>query len=355
LWVRVPSSAEFFTQDRRRTNHLNRNRPFALLSTPLFTLFFVSTDLSAEKIESAEQFWSTGCQKLISQKSASDKPEDYTAIATCLLTDKKPKIAVDYLNRALKIRPNDPKILGLLGIAQGSGGGSLAEAGETLWRVAQLEPTKENLYLAAFYLQYGERFAQAVEPYRKLIALEPKDPVYLSSFGTCLSRSDKVKEADKVFADALVAVPGDASIEKEYALHLARQKRFEDAISHANVAVKSDPKPAESFNVLGQVFEMQGNKEKAAEAYESALKQDPEHSRSRIKLTRVRFNQNRYEDVIVNGLKVVKKSRDHREVHEMLLQAFEKTNQRDMAEQERQKLKEIDSQAAPVKNSTANR
>ena len=301
--------------------------------------------LAAEKIENGRQWLDASCDRLITQKAGSDDPDAYVNIATCFVLKKRPKVAIEYLNRALKIRPNDPKTLGALGLAQSSGGASMAEAGSTFWRLAQLEPTQENLYLAGFYLQYGEQYAQAVEPYRKLTALNPKNPLYLSSLGTCLSRSDQVKEADNVFTDALVSVPGDASIEKEYALHLARQKRYEEAIQQANAALKVDPKPAESFTVLGQVFDMQGSQEKAADAYESALKLDPE-STARIKLTRIRFHQNRFNDVIVDGLKVVKKFPDNKEVHEMLLQSFEKTNQPEMAEHERQRLKEINAQAA---------
>jgi len=301
--------------------------------------------LAAEKIENGRQWLDASCDRLITQKAGSDDPDAYVNIATCFVLKKRPKVAIEYLNRALKIRPNDPKTLGALGLAQGSGGASMAEAGAKFLRLAQLEPTQENLYLAGFYLQYGEQYAQAVEPYRKLTALNPKNPLYLSSLGTCLSRSDQVKEADNVFTEALVSVPGDASIEKEYALHLARQKRYEEAIQQANAALKVDPKPAESFTALGQVFDMQGSQEKAADAYESALKLDPE-STARIKLTRIRFHQNRFDDVIVDGLKVVKKFPDNKEVHEMLLQSFEKTNQPEMAEHERQRLKEINAQAA---------
>lgn len=307
----------------------------------------VPTVLShAESIQSAGQLWTVGCERLIAQKTGTDDVEAYMAIATCLMTEKQSGKAIEYLNRALKVQPNDPQILTSLAMAQATSGQGLGVAGETFWRVAQMQPTKENLYLAAFHLEWGERYLAAIEPYRKLVALQPEEPLYLTSLGKCLSRSGKTDEADKVFSDALIGLPNNVLIEREYALHLARQKRFDEALKQANSALKADTKSPDSLSVLGQVFEMQDRKDEAAETYETALRIDPDQSGIRIKLTRICSRQGRYEDVIVNGLKVVKKHPDHREVHAMLLQAFEKTKQNEMADHERMRLKEIDANAA---------
>ena len=86
------------------------------------------------------------------------------------------------------------------------------------------------------------------------------------------------------FADAR----SDAKAQVEFGIAVAQRGLWKEAIYRWERATQIDPTYAAAFNTLAVAYEHEGMLDKAAEAYERALKIEPDNALFRTNLQRLR-------------------------------------------------------------------
>lgn len=123
-----------------------------------------------------------------------------------------------------------------------------------------------------FVLSALGRYEEALEALDKSLALNPDSTEVLTSRGIVFFRTGQPEKALEAFEAALAVEPKSAS---DWACKLPRFSFFS-----RNKAPVLRPNKAEPWYWKGKVFESLDEKEKALEAYKTALESDPEHLNS---------------------------------------------------------------------------
>lgn len=123
-----------------------------------------------------------------------------------------------------------------------------------------------------FVLSALGRNEEALEAFEKALSLDPESPKILTSKGIVYFRMGLSEKALETFDRALATEPKQAS---DWACKLPRFSFFS-----RNKAPIMRPDNAETWYWKGNVLLELGEKEKALEAYKTALESDPEHLNS---------------------------------------------------------------------------
>ena len=118
---------------------------------------------------------------------------------------------------------------------------ALAEADEATdissWR-------GEGLLNKAIHAERGGRVADAIENYRRSIALDPYfEPGYIN-LTDLYRRQGDVRREQLLYTQALRTLPRSALLRYSYALHLVRRKDTENAVKQTELALNIDPRNA---------------------------------------------------------------------------------------------------------------
>jgi Flp pilus assembly protein TadD len=154
------------------------------------------------------------------------------------------KGAEPHLSEALKSRPDDPRL-------------------------------QEAL---AFLYGRTDRWRQAEELYRRILAASPGSPGARKGLARVLSDTGRDEEGLAVLREApRDKTPQPPAVAGEAARILVRLGRPAEAVSEARAALPGDPKNPEVRYVLGTALEAQGDLEGALQAFQEALRLDPGH------------------------------------------------------------------------------
>ncbi len=85
-------------------------------------------------------------------------------------------------------------------------------------------------------------------------------------------REDNAETVEKVARRLVKIAPSNAWAHRELALALVRCRRWDDALEHANTALHLAPTFAASHSVRGWVYEASGQRQKAAEDFQAAIR-----------------------------------------------------------------------------------
>ncbi|MCH8275591.1 MAG: tetratricopeptide repeat protein [Armatimonadetes bacterium] len=249
----------------------------------------------------------------------------YSNLGELLRLQRRLVEAEAVLREAIELDPNNWATHNSLGIVLARTGRS--EEGEAAFRAAiQLDPKRAQVHTnLGLHLMNSGRLVQAEALFRKGIELEPKLTFSYRSLLFLLAEQGRLTEVEDVYRQWLAALPDDLSAINELAWFLAGQgKSLNEALALARRAVEADPenpdiadtlgwvhfkrgewaeaeialrKAVELFGVnpgaagslvrLGQVYEAQGDREAAKDAYRKALKIDPEHEEAQEALKRL--------------------------------------------------------------------
>lgn len=150
-----------------------------------------------------------------------------------------------------------------------------------------VETDKENIWyrflLADLLQQYG-RPAEAVTVYRGILERWPdRYETYLDLAHT-LAYTGKVAEASKVYADVEKRFGLSEELIMQHFSMLVGNDRMADAQKLVERAVAAQPNEATYQGLLAELYERQGQPEKARVQYEKALELDPGNSMLRVAL-----------------------------------------------------------------------
>ncbi|MCB0765484.1 MAG: tetratricopeptide repeat protein, partial [Flavobacteriales bacterium] len=158
---------------------------------------------------------------------------------------------------------------------------------------------KENIWyrflLADLYRQ-NQQYTDAAGVYRDVVAKWPdRFEVYFDLANT-LAQAGKVDEAVKVYADLEKRMGlSDELIMQQFGM-LMGTGRFADAEALVQRAITTDPEAPQYQGLLAEVYDQQGEHEKALEQYKKALEVDPGNSMLRIALAEHYYGTGKMEE-----------------------------------------------------------
>jgi tetratricopeptide (TPR) repeat protein len=154
--------------------------------------------------------------------------------------------------------------------------GRLPEAVESYRRALALAPRAiEAQFNLGIALAALGRLDEAVAAYRAALAIHPGAmPVYVN-LGRVLEQQEKLDGAIDCYRRALALDPKAAPVHVDLAMALEKQGHVEDAVGCYRRAIDLDPTMVAAFNNLGSMLRDQGRLEEAIAAYRQAVSLDP--------------------------------------------------------------------------------
>lgn len=179
--------------------------------------------------------------------------------------------AVMRLQRAVKMRGNDPEYLGNLGTALNAAGRT-DEAIEAFDKALKLQPHNPAvLNNKGMALKASRRHDDATAAYRAAIALLPAEAGFYRNLGNALSEMGDWHGAEAAYREALARRPNFPNALTGLCLSLQALGRKADAVSTAARYAAQYPTEAEYHRALGHANWLAGNPEAAAAAYRAAI------------------------------------------------------------------------------------
>src|SRR5215210_6028179 len=152
-------------------------------------------------------------------------------------------------------------------------------------RAISLDPTLAgahfNLGLA---LVRGGEAAAAVAPLRRALALEPENEAARRALSVALVGAERYREASREIAQLLAREPRDPALLELAARSFMRQERYAEAVTVLRRRLDLGGETAELWAMYGDALDIVRRTPEAAEAYERAVKLDPESNRRRYAL-----------------------------------------------------------------------
>lgn len=182
-------------------------------------------------------------------------------------------------------------LLGMIALLVACGGDSNAQPqpAETTSQPAnvsdptlqQLVDEVENSPSTAGYLKLGNayaeraRYSEAVDAYKKGLAINPNDSATLSNLGVALYQMGRFNEAKEQFEKALKVKPDDAATTYLLGATLLQMGDQQQAEAMFKKALTIDPQLPEAHFGLGTLYMLQGKKELAIQEFETFMAGPP--------------------------------------------------------------------------------
>lgn len=200
---------------------------------------------------------------LTAEKAGFNDPDNFLLLGDLYFIIRQYGKSMEYLNRALKLAPFEPRIYYLKGLA-------FWETKDTAkalsnWQTAiEQDPTFADGYikLSNFYMAQG-LFSTAEQYLRSGIRLRPKDPFLNLNMGIFLSFKGYADSAISAYETALKIDPNLAMAQANLGLLKSDKKQFEEAKNLLEKALPHDPKNTTLIYHLGQCYLQTNEPEKA--------------------------------------------------------------------------------------------
>lgn len=137
---------------------------------------------------------------------------------------------------------------------------------------SKFEDASASLIMSGIQLQQGD-LAAAEKSARRALELNPDNPDVLIQLSSVFERQDKFDDAEKLLREAIKVDPTNATALNNLGYFLIeRGRRTDEAISLIEQAVAVDPINSSFLDSLGWAWYKKGDKRKAAELLEKALR-----------------------------------------------------------------------------------
>jgi len=194
------------------------------------------------------------------------------------------KEAIDCFNEALRIQPEDGRVLCHLGTAYSKLGDS-GRAAYFLDKSLRIRPEDPDaLYnLGNIYAKAGD-WDRAITNYRHALQLAPDQTDVLNNLGFALAARKQLSEAIATFERALKLDGDYADAHNNLATVLFMQERFDEAVHHYREAIRITPENPQIQANLGDAMVKEGRFVEAVQSYRAALQLSPDDARIQAKL-----------------------------------------------------------------------
>lgn len=218
--------------------------------------------------------------------------EAYIRLAVLYKDNGEVEPALSNAQRALALRPDDPDYRYLVGslLLQS---GNLAEAEDQLRRTVEQQPwhAKAHYNLSVVLARLGkedeakrylakadslQQIHESVETFERRTRRDPGDPAAWATYGYALSRAGRDAEAIRALQVALYYGPVNPDVHVLLANLYQKHRQLKEALVHYEAALEYDVSHTDAWVNKGICLARMGEREKARQAWETALRLDPD-------------------------------------------------------------------------------
>lgn len=229
-------------------------------------LFLGSIAVSLKEYDSAYKNY-----KLVTELAAWNI-EGWNRLGGIYYETKKYSEAVELLNTAIKLFPEEYSINFLLGISLAQCNNH-KDAKSFLLKSVELNPNDINTLSAYSYtLSSLKESDSAIVYLNKALQIEPTDVNLLGTLGLIYNGMKKFIECDSVYQKALSIEPTNALVNNNYAYSLSeRGIELKKALKMIEIALKAEPNNSSYIDTEGWIYFKLGNLQKAEKTIRKAI------------------------------------------------------------------------------------
>jgi len=246
--------------------------------------------LTLDRPDAARQYFTKAMAQRNSPAAA------YAGLGKVAFIERQYSLAIRSFNQALARDPKASSIHYQLAMAY-RGLGDLAHMQEQLQARGNVDPTiKDSLLDEIDALKQGtfsllerggaamrdSHFTQAVDIYRRLVTLDPSDPLAYKYLGMALAQSGQRGEALKQYARALQLDPANPAVHYNIGVLLIQDHNEEQAIAQFQKALQLDPGLTAAHFQLANLFMRKGRDADAEREYGMVISLEPQNGFARL-------------------------------------------------------------------------
>jgi tetratricopeptide (TPR) repeat protein len=246
----------------------------------------------AGRLAAAEQL----CRQIL--QADPDRPDALNLLGLVAYRSGRYGVAVDYIGRALALRPQAAGYHLNLGAAHAAMQ-QFDEAAACYGRALEIQPN-----LAEAHGNLGDlceargQSGQAIACYRRALELQPADALAGHRLGLILQRQGEFDEALACYRGAIAVQPDFAEAHNDLANALREQGRLDEAAACCRRAIALRPELAAAHHNLGNTWHDQGKLEQAIACYREAIRLRPAFAASHVNLGNALLQQGKTEEAI---------------------------------------------------------
>jgi tetratricopeptide (TPR) repeat protein len=231
-------------------------------------------------------------------------------------------LALEYLERAVRLRPHDKEIVTNLGIA-------LRALGRLEDALTQFDAALklDTDYISALHNRGGlfqsmGRALDASQDFQHVLSLTPQNPIAHFNYGNILYVQGQLREAVAHYEHALKLKNDYLEAMINLGMVLSQMGQAEQSKQWLDIAqcwfekvLKADPHNVVALNNVGNVLRQKGNPEEALLAYREAIRINPTYAQAVINMATSLRDLNRISEALEAGrlaLKLMPESSDAR-------------------------------------------
>jgi predicted O-linked N-acetylglucosamine transferase (SPINDLY family) len=246
----------------------------------------------AGRLAAAEQL----CRQILGVDP--DRPDALNLLGLVAYRSGRYGVAVDYIGRALALRPQAAGYHLNLGAAHAALQ-QFDEAAACYRQALEIQPN-----LAEAHGNLGDlceargQTGQAIACYRRALELQPADALAGHRLGLILQRQGELDEAAACYRGAIAARPDFAEAHNDLANALRERGRLDEAAACCRRAIALRPELAAAHHNLGNTWHDQGKLEQAIACYREAIRLCPDFAATHVNLGNALLQQGKTEEAI---------------------------------------------------------
>jgi len=175
----------------------------------------------------------------------------------------------------------------------------------------------------------NDRYPEAIELYKKIVAIEPRDTFSLKRLALILSWENRLDESIAAYRQLLEVDPSDDDAKLGLAEVLAWRGKMKEARAIYQPLIDAKDHAVEAAAGMADVAAWEGNLDEAARRYRQVLKADPGNEKAALGLARVHHWQGKDRIAVMEADQALENFPDskeakkvHREIHDPLRPAL---------------------------------
>ncbi len=213
-----------------------------------------------------------------------DHAEALAAIFDIAFESANPGAAVDWLNKAISVRPDAASFHYMLGCSL-QAQGKVSDAIESFSQALVIDPAFAKAHNNfGCTLEAAGQLQNAMHCYSRATELDPKLAVALYNLGNGYRQLGNIVQAIECFRGALVLEPSHTDWRCNLGDALYERLQLDDAVASYRMAIDLDPAYARAHCGLGMALKALGRPEEAVAAFRRAMELDPESADIRSNL-----------------------------------------------------------------------
>ncbi len=225
--------------------------------------------------------------------------------------------AIEQLEQAVKLYPNDAEAYFLLGEGYGNQGewSKMNEAfDKSLANSPKFEPqiksNREKYWVTTFNAGVGRINSGdtegAIKQFKTCLLIDPKRAEAYKNLAYSYTRIDSLDAAKNIYVKFLKVEPNNIETMQSLASIYFQLKDYEAVVDLEKKALKLEPENSDAIANIALAYDFLGKKEEAIETYNEALAKNPNDKDLLFNLARLYYMNNQYNKAIELFQKVIK-------------------------------------------------